>query len=83
MALYAVSYRNDGGYYVYSQVVERFDSINELSAKTIALELLEKGCTDIKICQVFVQPIYEIQDAPPGIGPECRMRPLTKFQGEF
>lgn len=83
MSHYVVQYMDDGGYTVYSQVVERFDSLNELSAKTLALDLLQKGFTHVKICEVRLQPIYEIHDAPPGIGPECRMRKIEKFQGEF
>lgn len=84
MKYFVVVYRDEGGYPAYSQVVERFDSLNELSAKTLALELLKKGCDQIKICQVYLKPIYEIHDAPPGIGPGCRMVEIpSKFEGEF
>jgi len=65
MKNYMVSYKDEDGTTRLSDVVERFDSLNELSAKTIAINLLQRGYKDVKICEVDIKPIYEIRRGEP------------------
>lgn len=73
---YIVTYTDADGDKTTSPMVYRFDSLNELSAKTIALQLLEEACEDIQICEVEYTPIYKITHNPPGIGEGCRMEKI-------
>lgn len=70
---YLVAYRDRDGELLTTGVVKRFDSHSEMSAKTLALRKLDLGFTDVQICEVEYTPIYKIQNAPPGIGENCRM----------
>jgi len=74
---YIVTYIDSDGDKTTSPLVYRFDSLNELSAKTIALQLLDEGCEDIQICEVEYTPIYKIQPGDPGIGEGCRMEKIN------
>jgi hypothetical protein len=44
----------------WSQIVYRFDSLNELSAKTIANKLFDDGHTKIEILELEMKPIYRL-----------------------
>lgn len=46
----------------WSQIVYRFDSMNELSAKTIAHRLDVDGYTKIEILELTMKPIYRLQE---------------------
>ena len=60
-----VEYKDEDGVTRYTDVVDRFDSLNDLSAKTIAINLLQRGYKDVKICEVNIKPIYEIRRGEP------------------
>ena len=65
MRNYMVEYKDEDGVTRYTDVVDRFDSLNDLSAKTIAINLLQRGYKDVKICEVNIKPIYEIRRGEP------------------
>lgn len=65
MSTYMVQYKDEDGITRYTDVVDRFDSLSDLSAKTIAINLLQRGYKDVKICEVNIKPIYEIRRGEP------------------
>lgn len=73
---YVVMYDDDDGNPRTTGVVDRFDSLNELSAKTLALHKLNLGFENVKICEVEYKPIYKITHGEPGIGTGCRMEKI-------